>query len=323
VVTTDKELTLAQEPKGTVSVGLENIRTFSGHYRSADDFDRLNEHQKEDLTTKGQNPSDPTNLRGPDSIQAGGDPVELQVFTTMNSGENSATSARIPWGAIPGEDATSVLAPSSGVYVLNLDKKKPDLDPVPAPADVEEAEDVGETVVESDDDECLGEDGKTVRGSKDAKAGEQPDSQRVFGRNPLDRMTVTSDYGCRTHPTTGKKDFHAGIDLEAAEGTPIYAVANGRMGVRNTGARQANLGLIALLITDTGENIWYGHLSRVDVEGGARVVKGQQLGLTGSSGRATGPHLHLITAAKVGGSVKNVNPRWYFQSLSNPSGGNS
>jgi len=312
-----KSISVGQQPMSKVSVGLQHVRLFSGHYRSAQDFKDLNDVQRRDLSTKGQDPDNFAQLAGLDSLTSA-DSLERQIFSTVCGGESTPTSVRVPWGPIPDDpEAIAILAPASGIYIIDLGKVKPKPRTIPAPADVQEAAAVGDAVTPATSSEC-----EEVRGASDALPDEPPDNLRVFARDPLDSMSVRSEYGCRTHPTTKKPDFHAGTDLVASAGTIVYAVADGVM-TASTGRTEPNLGLKALLGTSTGETVWYGHLSEVLVVAGQSVKAGDPIGKVGATGRATGAHLHFITAAKVGGKAKNVNPRWFLPGLSRPAQGTS
>lgn len=113
---------------------------------------------------------------------------------------------------------------------------------------------------------------------------------------PVDQVRVTSSYGWRR----GK--FHAGVDLRAREGAPLYAVAPGvvtQAVKRDTGVG----GKRVVLALDSGWRAGYAHMSRVDVERRERVVAGTQVGLAGSTGRASGPHLHFELRAPNGALV--------------------
>ena len=84
--------------------------------------------------------------------------------------------------------------------------------------------------------------------------------------------------------------FHSGLDLIAPAGAPVRAAAAGRVvwaGPRDT------FGDAVLLAHGRGVRTLYAHLSRVEVTLGQRVDQGQEIGLVGASGRATGPHLHF------------------------------
>ena len=116
------------------------------------------------------------------------------------------------------------------------------------------------------------------------------------------RGWVTSGYGRRVHPMTGRRHFHAGLDIAASFGTPVIAPANAR--VTFAGRKNRALGKTVILDHGTGTRTWYGHLAEIHVERGERVSRGQQIGAVGSTGRSTGPHLHYVV--EVNG--KTVNP---------------
>ena len=104
---------------------------------------------------------------------------------------------------------------------------------------------------------------------------------------------VTSGYGTRMHPLLGSARFHRGIDLAAAMGSPIRAAADGkvvRAGWRGGYGRQV------ALAHGGGLDTSYSHLSRILARPGEAVRRGQVIGLAGSSGLSTGPHLHFEAA---------------------------
>lgn len=103
---------------------------------------------------------------------------------------------------------------------------------------------------------------------------------------------VSSGYGYRTHPTTGKYSFHNGIDLPAAVGTGVYATASGV--VEKVVTNGGSLGHYIVIDHLNGFKTFYGHLSRFHIVPGQSVAKGQLIGAVGLSGRTTGPHLHYI-----------------------------
>lgn len=82
---------------------------------------------------------------------------------------------------------------------------------------------------------------------------------------------------------------HYGIDIAAPEGTPVRATADGVVAMANPDMHFEG----GLVMLDHGQGLitYYLHMSRIDVANGARVVQGQQIGLVGKKGRATGPHL--------------------------------
>jgi len=101
---------------------------------------------------------------------------------------------------------------------------------------------------------------------------------------------VTSNFGTRMHPILRRARFHRGIDLAAASGTPVRAAADGevaRAGWRGGYGRQVALS------HGKGIDTSYSHLSRIIARPGERVRRGDIIGLVGSSGMSTGPHLHF------------------------------
>lgn len=99
----------------------------------------------------------------------------------------------------------------------------------------------------------------------------------------------TSAYGMRRHPVLGYRRMHAGVDFKARHGTPIVAVTDGRV----TGAgRMGGCGNAVRLRHANGIDTRYCHMSRIAVNRGASVRRGQVIGYVGSTGLSTGPHLH-------------------------------
>ena len=112
---------------------------------------------------------------------------------------------------------------------------------------------------------------------------------------PNGTYTHTSDFGWRTDPFTGERSFHSGTDWAAADGTPIFALADGV--VTYAGMVGGTSGQITIEHTIDGERIAsvYIHMWAlgIHVQAGDRVAAGQHIGDVGSSGRSTGPHLHF------------------------------
>jgi murein DD-endopeptidase MepM/ murein hydrolase activator NlpD len=123
-----------------------------------------------------------------------------------------------------------------------------------------------------------------------ASAPSQPGIIFNTGGYPLPyAVPVTSNYGWRINPVTGDSSFHSGIDLGAPMGTPVLAAKSGTVQFAGWGGGYGNL--IELSHNNMGTR--YAHLSAIYVSPGQRVAKGQQIGLVGSTGRSTGPHLHF------------------------------
>ena len=101
---------------------------------------------------------------------------------------------------------------------------------------------------------------------------------------------VSSHFGERRHPTLGTVREHHGLDVAAPKGTPVFAAADGVV------TRAEEAGAYGLLVeVDHGDGIVtrYAHQSAIDVAVGDTVRQGDRIGAVGSTGRSTGPHLHL------------------------------
>ncbi|MCB0378986.1 MAG: M23 family metallopeptidase [Bdellovibrionales bacterium] len=109
-----------------------------------------------------------------------------------------------------------------------------------------------------------------------------------FGKPSLTR--ITSRFGYRHHPLTGRKHVHAGLDFRGGVGTPIVASSSGY--VKHAG-RKGAYGKALVVDHGSGFSTLYGHLSQFAVNLGDWVHQGQTIGYMGRTGRATGPHLHF------------------------------
>ncbi len=116
---------------------------------------------------------------------------------------------------------------------------------------------------------------------------------------PVRSRLLSDRYGLRVDPFTKKRAFHSGLDFTARTGTKVYAPADGLVRIA-----KSHFGYGLLVELDHGRGFMpgkrqtvryrtrYGHLSRILVKKGQRVKRGDLLGLVGSTGRSTGPHLH-------------------------------
>ena len=102
--------------------------------------------------------------------------------------------------------------------------------------------------------------------------------------------TITSAFGFRMHPLTGKPDFHTGTDIAAAEGTEILAALGGT--VTEVGYNDG-YGNYVEITHSSGLQSYYKHCSEVLMREGDTVTRGQAVALVGSTGVSTGPHLHF------------------------------
>ena len=114
--------------------------------------------------------------------------------------------------------------------------------------------------------------------------------QIVPGGRPVDSGYISSRYGTRPDPFTGKNAFHAGIDFAAAPGTRVLVVADG---VVSFAGRDRNYGKLVEITHGNGYVTRYAHNSTLLVEPGQTVRRGDALALMGSTGRSTGTHLHF------------------------------
>jgi murein DD-endopeptidase MepM/ murein hydrolase activator NlpD len=101
---------------------------------------------------------------------------------------------------------------------------------------------------------------------------------------------ITSYFGMRIHPITGKKTFHEGVDIASPEGSSIYAYASG---VVTYAGWKNGYGNFVAINHGNGLVTRYGHMSAIYVSVGERVTTGQRIGAVGSTGESTGPHLHF------------------------------
>jgi len=120
---------------------------------------------------------------------------------------------------------------------------------------------------------------------------------------------LSSSAGNRTDPFTGENDFHPGLDISADKGDPVYATADGKV---TNAAASGNYGNLVVIEHGYGLETRYGHLSAFKVKQGQAVKRGDLIGLVGSTGRATGAHLHYEVRAN--GRILNplqllLNPR--------------
>ncbi|OYX65247.1 MAG: hypothetical protein B7Y88_09730 [Sphingomonadales bacterium 32-64-17] len=125
----------------------------------------------------------------------------------------------------------------------------------------------------------------------------------VPSRMPLENAVLTSGYGMRNHPILRQRRGHKGVDLAAPTGTPVYATADGLVGMAQPFSSYGNY----VQIEHGGAmQTRYAHLSSYVVHVGDNVQKGDLIGYVGSTGRSTGPHLHY--EVRVSGEAVNPIP---------------
>lgn len=119
---------------------------------------------------------------------------------------------------------------------------------------------------------------------------------------------ISSFFGHRHDPFTGRKAFHSGVDIVGKEGSEIKALASGIVSFANV---KGGYGRLVEIKHSNGLSTRYGHTKEILVKPGQLVRKGDTIALLGSSGRSTGPHLHL----EVHKEGKAVDPGQYFPDL--------
>lgn len=116
---------------------------------------------------------------------------------------------------------------------------------------------------------------------------------------------ITSKFGYRKSPFTGRREFHAGLDISNKSGTKIIATANGR--VSYAGGKMY-IGNMIMIDHGHGRVTKYGHLKKILVKRGQNVKRGDVIALLGNTGRSTGPHVHY--EVRINGTP--VNPLKYI-----------
>lgn len=114
-------------------------------------------------------------------------------------------------------------------------------------------------------------------------------ARRLPFANPAPGHEITSRFGNRPDPFFGGLAMHAGIDFRAPTGTEIHATGSGKV---VTAAPSGGYGNMVEIDHGFGLSTRYGHMSRILVKEGDQIEAGDLLGLSGSTGRSTGPHLH-------------------------------
>ena len=123
---------------------------------------------------------------------------------------------------------------------------------------------------------------------------------------PIAYNKITSPFGMRVHPISGKVKGHTGIDLKASIGTPVRATANGTV---TKAEYYSGYGKYICINHSSTLKTAYAHLSKINVRPGQHVMQGQIIGYTGNTGYSSGPHLHYEVIK--GG--KFINPLSYVK----------
>jgi hypothetical protein len=125
-----------------------------------------------------------------------------------------------------------------------------------------------------------------------------------------DLKQTASGWGMRMHPIYKILRFHYGMDFTAATGSDVFATG---IGVIKSASRETGYGNTVVIDHGFGYESFYAHLSRINVQVGQKVNRGDIIGFVGSTGTSTAPHLHY----EVSKNGTKVNPQnYYFQDLS-------
>lgn len=216
----------------------------------------------------------------------------VQVELRLQAAAEMENQARLLAGLVPLEEDTRVLAvggPDLSIYDEELEPRL-----ALRLASIEERIDEMEsdvTIQEASYREVL----TTLRQRAD-------ELQRTPSIRPVrDDAYVSSGFGRRLDPFTGRPSMHEGFDYVAPKGEPFHATARGRV---IYAGRKGDFGRTVKVDHGNGIVTVYGHADKIFVEVGEKVERGQILGVVGATGRTTGPHLHY--EVQVDGS--SVNP---------------
>jgi len=127
---------------------------------------------------------------------------------------------------------------------------------------------------------------------------------------PAAAGSISSGFGYRRDPFTGRGAMHRGLDFKAGYGAPIFAAAKGRVSFVG---RRSGYGKVVEISHGNGLMTRYAHMSRFNAKPGQKVEAGTVIGAIGSTGRSTGPHLHF----EVRIHDRAVNPRPFLEKAPN------
>ena len=137
---------------------------------------------------------------------------------------------------------------------------------------------------------------------------------------PSDSFVLTSSFGPRVSPFTKGREFHNGLDLSVAEGTPVTAPAEGSVVFAgrfplSTSVNWSRYGNCVILAHEGMFQTIFAHLAETTVRTGQRVQQGQTVGKVGSTGWSTSPHLHYeirVRSSESKDGFLPVDPRMYI-----------
>ena len=108
---------------------------------------------------------------------------------------------------------------------------------------------------------------------------------------PLEKIRITSEFGLRQDPFTGKNSIHNGVDFACKEGTSVFSCKRGT--VEYIKFNDETFGNYIIIRHTNQMTSVYAHLSKIFIKQGENVSLGQKIALSGKTGRVTGPHLHF------------------------------
>lgn len=126
--------------------------------------------------------------------------------------------------------------------------------------------------------------------------------------SPLAEDITKSNFGYRIHPITKRKKFHRGIDLKAKMRTPVYATSDGVVRFVQP-YNKGDFGRVIIISHNFGFETVYAHLQKTKVKIGDVIKRNQLIGLSGNSGKSTGPHLHY----EIRYASKVLNPKDFIK----------
>ncbi|MEE9552714.1 MAG: M23 family metallopeptidase [candidate division Zixibacteria bacterium] len=129
--------------------------------------------------------------------------------------------------------------------------------------------------------------------------GKKSDLDRIPTIKPCEGI-LSRGFGMHNDPFTGSYQPHNGLDIAAPNGTPVYATADG---IVKYAGYQTKLGHTVIIDHGNGMRTYFGHLSKIKVKKGQKISRHKLVGLVGSSGYSTGPHLHY--EIRIGKSPSN------------------
>lgn len=115
--------------------------------------------------------------------------------------------------------------------------------------------------------------------------------QFIPSGSPIEYNGINSNFGYRVDPVSNRREFHLGLDLKAKMNVPVYATADGIVEVAKFDGK-SGYGNLVVLQHNYGFKTYYGHLSKITIQAGKFLKKGDLVGYSGNTGLVSGPHLH-------------------------------